>query len=707
MLNQYYKINANKVLYGLKPEFYTYLKENNGVAPEIPEGVEMLGDNLFKNNKDLREIVTPESCYKFGWHTFLDCTNLSSIFIKGEVTEIRGFAFSGCPNIEKLYIPESILSIRENAFKYCTSLRKVNFFDKLIIDNTKPEDNDEEGIRPFAHPNKIVERIDNNIIVKTKDNFYFKAPDRENFIQVSLAELRETIPDGYIFIKSMNVHKYYAFKEKYEELKESGLKVFLPCGVVMQTAFSGMEENIIKFGKNFNAILRQASSLKGSELNSTETECIFKVCHAMGVFEDDEATRTKGANAIKQNYLQEFKVTRNEDGTETKELMNNGFTFKKFIEIFNKFTMKPYNPNFTKLFLNNTQNVEHISKFLEKPLSEQKKFAKIYNNFEKILVDYDAYKSTCKGDNEYDLFDYCFHYKDISKFGDVPENRVELAEKISPYYNTEKDFVEICEIVDKNVAPYIFVPRDIVTTEKAQYVAASLIEEGNETYEIETDLVEATEENISTINQIHDKLLDKSEGKEFTFEWVRKTKLKDVDGEQRYVGNVFNLTVSSVIGTCCTLERVGRPILYNTAWANNVQMLLLLQDGIPVGKATFVLNRDKGEGLFNNFEASSNIFFSKQQQEELYNTFYNGTLAMVEAYNELNDVKITKVNIGTRANKMDLLQFSKNASDEEWVDPEALQIPGYPGDAKGQQIVIYNKTLVDKGLKYRNGHLVK
>lgn len=706
MVNQYYKINANNVLYGLKPEFYDYLKEHNGTAPEIPEGVEMLGDNVFKNLKELKEIVTPESCWKFGWHTFLDCTNLSSIFIKGELKEIRGSAFSGCPNIEKLYIPESIISVRENAFKYCTSLRKLNFFDKLIIDNTKPEENDEEQIRPFAHPNKIVERIDDNIIVKTKDNFYFKAPDRENFIQVSLTELRDTISDGYVFIKSMKVHRYYAFKEKYEQLKESGLKVFLPSGVVMETAFPGMEENVLKYGKNFNAILRQATNLKGSELNLIETECLFKVCQAMGVFEDDEATRTKGANAIKQNYLEDFKVTRHEDGSETKEKINNGLTFKAFMEIFNKFEMKPYNPNFTKLFLNNTLGVENINKFLDMPLDEQKKFAKIYNKFENILIDYEGYKSTCKGDNEFNLFEYCFHYKDISKFGDVPEDRQKLAEKIAPYYNTEKDFVEICEIVDKNVAPYIIVPRDSVKTDKVQYVAASLIEQGDETYEINADFMDATPENIEIVNNIHDMLTDKNENSEFTFEWVRKTKLKEVNGEQRFVGNVFNLTVSSVIGTCCTLERVGRPILYNTAWGNNVQMLLLLQNGIPVGKATFVLNRDKGEGLFNNFEASSNVFFSKEQQEELYNTFYQGTVTMVDAYNQHNDVKITKVNIGTRANKMDLLQFSKNASEDEWVDPEMLQIPGYGGDAKGQQIVIYNKTLLEKGLRYRNGHLV-
>ena len=43
----------------------------------------------------------------------------------------------------------------------------------------------------------------------------------------------------------MKVHKYYAFKEKYEELKEAGQKVFLPCGVVMANAIPGMEENII------------------------------------------------------------------------------------------------------------------------------------------------------------------------------------------------------------------------------------------------------------------------------------------------------------------------------------------------------------------------------------------------------------------------------------------------------------------------------
>ena len=57
MVNQYYKINASKVLYGLKPDFYDYLKEHNGTAPEIPEGVEMLGDNVFKNIKELKTIL--------------------------------------------------------------------------------------------------------------------------------------------------------------------------------------------------------------------------------------------------------------------------------------------------------------------------------------------------------------------------------------------------------------------------------------------------------------------------------------------------------------------------------------------------------------------------------------------------------------------------------------------------------------------------
>ncbi|MBE5739172.1 MAG: leucine-rich repeat domain-containing protein [Clostridiales bacterium] len=706
MNNQYYKINASNVLYGLKPEFYTYLKEHNGTAPEIPEGVEMLGDNLFKNNKDLREIVTPASCYKFGWHTFLDCTNLSSLFIKGELQEIKGSAFSGCPNIEKLFIPESIISVRENAFKYCTGLRKVNFFDKLIIDNTKPEDNDEVGIRPFAHPNKIVERIDDNIIVKTKDNFYFKAPDREEFIRVPLTELRETLDDGYLFIKSMQVHRYYAFKEKYEELKEAGQKVFLPYGVVMATALPGMEENIIKYGKNFNAIIRQATNLNGDELSLFERETVFKVCNAMGLFEDDEATRTKGANAIKQGYLEDYKVTRNEDGTETREKVNDGLTFKRFMEVFGRIKMKPYNPNFTKLFLNNSMGVEHISKFVAMPVKEQKKISKIFNNFDRIATDYEAYKTTAKGDKEFDFFEYCFNYKDISKFGEVPEDRVELAEKIAPYYNTEKDFQEVCEIVDKHIAPYICLPEEVVTTDKLQYVAANLIEGGQTTYEIDANFIEANAKNNEVVDKVRDMLLDKTEG-EFTYEWVPKTLLEGEEGNQAYVGNVDNLTVSSIIGTCCTLERVGRPILYNTAWAHNVQMLLLYQDGFPIGKATFILNRETGEGLYNNFEASSNVYFSKPQQEELYNTFYRGTLAMVNTFNEFHDVEMTKVNIGTRANKMDLLQFSKNASDDEWVNAEAVQIPGYQGDAMGQQIVVYNKDHVEKGLKYRNGALVK
>ena len=707
MNNQYYKISAAKVLYGLKPEFHTYLKEHNGVAPEIPEGVEILGDNLFKNNKELREIVTPSTCYSFGWHTFLDCTNLKSLFIKGELIDIKGSSFSGCPNIEKLYIPESIVSIRENAFKYCTGLRKLNFFDKLIIDNTKPEENDEVKIRPFAHPNKIVERIDDNIIVKTKDNFYFKAPDREEFINVPLSELANTLEDGYVFIKSMNVHRYYAFKEKYEELTNAGEKVFLPLGVVMQIAYPGYEENFLRYGKTFTAIVRQATNSSGRELSLYEKEVLFIISFGLGLFEDDAPTRTKALNCIRQNFLEDVKIIKNEDGTQTRQVVKEGMSFKKFMDVFGRFKMKPFNPKFAKVFLNNTRGVEHINDFLSKPFAEQKKISKIFNKFEKILTDYEGYKSTCKGDNEFDLYEYCFRYKDISKFGDVPENRQELAEKIAPYYNTEKNFKEICEIVDKNIAPHICLPRENIKIDTLTYESASLIEAGDETYAISCDFLDATDENIAMVNKISEMLADKNTENEFTYLWVPKTVLEEVNGEKKYVGNVENLTVSSLIGTCCTLERVGRAILYNTAWAHNTQMLLLLQNGVPVGKATFMLNRKTGQGLYNNFETSSSVFFSRKQQQELYDTFYRGTVAMVETYNSVHENKMVKVNIGTRANKMDILQFSKIAVDDEWVDSEAVQIPGYQGDALGQQIVVYNKNHIDQGLKFRNGALIK
>ena len=48
MDNKYYKIDGKKTLYGVTEAFTEYLKEHDGIAPAIPEGVEMLGDNLFK-----------------------------------------------------------------------------------------------------------------------------------------------------------------------------------------------------------------------------------------------------------------------------------------------------------------------------------------------------------------------------------------------------------------------------------------------------------------------------------------------------------------------------------------------------------------------------------------------------------------------------------------------------------------------------------
>ena len=706
--NQYYKIDGKKALCGLKPDFYTYLKENNGVAPVIPEGVEIIGDNLFKEIKELRQIEMPTTCIRMGWHTFLDCSNLEKVIIHEGVREIKGSCFSGCPKITELYIPKTIVEIRENAFKYCTGLKDLNFFDRLHIDNTKPEDNDEQKIRPFANPNKILERIDDTIILKTKDNFYFKSPKKDDFIRVKFSELKENLEDGYIFIKSMKIHRYYDFMERYTALKEAGEKVFLPCAVVMVNAYPGEEDSIIRYGKNLNAIFRQATILKGTDLNHHEKETIFKVAYGMGLYQPDEATRTKGANALKQGYLADYKITRNEDGKEvSREKLNDGLEFEPFMEIFGHFKMKPYNPDFTKVFLNNTLGVEHISKFLQKDIIDQKKISNIFNHFDRIETDYNAYKTTAKGDKEFDLFEYSFNYKDISKFGAVPEDRVELAEKIAPYYNTEQDFKEVCEIVDKSVAPHICLPRNLVREEEVTYMANSIEEPVMVPYTIKADYVEANDKTIAVINDIADKLTDKEQDDEFTFMWSNKTELVECGNDKKYVGNVENLTVNSIIGTCCTLERAGRAILYNLAWGQNTEMILILQNGFPIGKSTFTVNRETGEGLYNNFEISNNVFLSKEQQEQVFDNFYRGTLAMVNTYNEYNDVKITKVNIGTRANKMDLLQFSKNAVGDEWVDPIPVQLPGYPGDAKGQQIIVYNKNIVDKGQRYRNGALVK
>lgn len=102
---------------------YAYKLWNTGVmeiqcycgtqtAVTIPDtiaghSVTWLGEEAFRKNRSLTQVVIPNSVTAIGFRTFEGCENLKLLFIPGSVESMWANAFHGCPNLTVLTEPGS------------------------------------------------------------------------------------------------------------------------------------------------------------------------------------------------------------------------------------------------------------------------------------------------------------------------------------------------------------------------------------------------------------------------------------------------------------------------------------------------------------------------------------------------------------------------------------------------------------------------
>ena len=83
-----------------------------------------VGDNVFQNQTNLKEITLPNSVTEIGNSTFAGCSNLAK-FDTNKVTDIGVNAFANCTKMKTLTIPKCA-TIGRSAFDGCTSLTELN-----------------------------------------------------------------------------------------------------------------------------------------------------------------------------------------------------------------------------------------------------------------------------------------------------------------------------------------------------------------------------------------------------------------------------------------------------------------------------------------------------------------------------------------------------------------------------------------------------
>ena len=99
--------------------------EYDGVVYNVTK----IGDNAFRNCRDLTSITLPDSLLSIGEFAFDNCQSLTTITIPNGVTYINKFAFQFCNNLTSVTLPPSITEIEKGAFNECRRLTAVHISD--------------------------------------------------------------------------------------------------------------------------------------------------------------------------------------------------------------------------------------------------------------------------------------------------------------------------------------------------------------------------------------------------------------------------------------------------------------------------------------------------------------------------------------------------------------------------------------------------
>ncbi len=89
--------------------------------------IKSIGKNVFKNNKKLKKVVISNYITSIGANAFLNCTNLTTVVIRGNsITSINLGAFKNCKKLKSITIGKKVKTIGSNAFYGCKRLKTIN-----------------------------------------------------------------------------------------------------------------------------------------------------------------------------------------------------------------------------------------------------------------------------------------------------------------------------------------------------------------------------------------------------------------------------------------------------------------------------------------------------------------------------------------------------------------------------------------------------
>ena len=91
----------------------------------VEEGVTGIGNESFRNTRNLVSATFPKSLTRIGDEAFASCLNLPMVTLPAGVTSIGDYAFSYCGNLALATLPAGLQVIGRGAFDQCKKLSSV------------------------------------------------------------------------------------------------------------------------------------------------------------------------------------------------------------------------------------------------------------------------------------------------------------------------------------------------------------------------------------------------------------------------------------------------------------------------------------------------------------------------------------------------------------------------------------------------------
>lgn len=82
----------------------------------VPEGITIIGSNVFANKSNVTKVVLPEGLKTIEMNAFFQCADLKEINIPESVEVIEAQAFFGCEMLKKVHLPKNLKCLNVEAF---------------------------------------------------------------------------------------------------------------------------------------------------------------------------------------------------------------------------------------------------------------------------------------------------------------------------------------------------------------------------------------------------------------------------------------------------------------------------------------------------------------------------------------------------------------------------------------------------------------